>query len=320
MSDTGVDTLDGRTLALLVADGVLRVEVEQVRQALEADGAHVHLIARKLGEIHAMDGLDRAGTVPVDRAISDVDAGAYDALVLPGGVAGVDRLRRNPDAIAFIGEMAEARRPIAAIGHAAWLLVEAGVARGRTLTSSLSMRTDVVNAGGTWVDEPVRVDGRVITCRGAADVAGLCEAIAAAFVETPTRVLIVAHRTAATPKLLQAVRERALRSLCEFTLLIPRPYWDPDTEETAATFELVLPLLEEAAGAHVKGALGATDPVEAVREAVAREHFDEAIVSTLPAHVSRWLRLDIPHRVEQLGLPVTVVTAGRSQPPTAPTE
>jgi hypothetical protein len=124
--------------------------------------------------------------------------------------------------------------------------------------------------------------------------------------------LIVAYRTAATPLLLAEVRERARRSACAFTLVVPRPYWDPDTDEAAATLELAIPLLEEAAGGHVEAIIGDTDPFVAVRDAVERLGFDEIIVSTLPARVSHWLHRDLPSRVEQLGLPVTVVTAAQS--------
>ncbi len=124
-----------------------------------------------------------------------------------------------------------------------------------------------------------------------------------------TSVLVVAHRTAATPRLLDEVRARARRSACTFTLLVPRPYWDPDTEEAAATLELATPLLEEAAGGHVAGIIGDSDPFAAVQQAVEGDGFDEIIISTLPARVSHWLRRDLPHRVEALGLPVTVVTA-----------
>jgi hypothetical protein len=126
------------------------------------------------------------------------------------------------------------------------------------------------------------------------------------------RVLIVAYRTAATPRLLAEVRERAERSPCRFTLVVPRPYWDPDTDEAAATLELAIPLLEEAAGSHVEGIVGDADPFLAVRDAVERFGFDEIIVSTLPARVSRWLRRDLPKRVQQFGIPVTVVTAAQS--------
>jgi hypothetical protein len=129
----------------------------------------------------------------------------------------------------------------------------------------------------------------------------------------PTRVLVVAHRTASTPRLLEEVRARAGRSPCAFTLLVPRPYWDPDTDEATATLELAIPLLDDAAGGHVEGIVGDSDPFAAVQQAVERGGFDEVIVSTLPARVSRWLRRDLPHRVEALGLPVTVVTAEQSE-------
>ena len=132
-----------------------------------------------------------------------------------------------------------------------------------------------------------------------------------------SRILIVANRTAATPKLIAEVRERAARGPCRFTLLVPRPFWDPDTEEAAITLELALPLLDEAAGGHVDGIVGDTDPFVAVREALEHDAFDEVIISTLPTHVSRWLRLDLPARVKRLGLPVTVITAdkaGRASP------
>src|SRR5215210_1568950 len=106
----------------------------------------------------------------------------------------------------------------------------------------------------------------------------------------PPRVLVVAYRTAATPRLLDEVRVRAGRSPCSFTLLVPRPYWDPETEEAAATLELALPLLDEAAGSHVDGIIGDSDPFAAIQVALERRGFDEVIVSTLPARVSRWLR------------------------------
>ena len=130
---------------------------------------------------------------------------------------------------------------------------------------------------------------------------------------SPARVLIVAYRTAATPKLIERVRARATEGPCEFTLLVPRPYWDPDTDEAAATLELAIPLLDDAAGAHVHGEVGPSDPLEAVRTELERASYDEVIVSTLPERVSRWLRRDLPHKVEQLGVPVTVVTADQAE-------
>jgi hypothetical protein len=134
---------------------------------------------------------------------------------------------------------------------------------------------------------------------------------------TARRVLIVAYRTAATPALLEAVRTRAARGPVRFTLLVPRPYWDPDTEEAALTLELALPLLDQAANDHVEGLVGDADPFVAIQDALAREPFDEVIVSTLPARVSHWLRRDLPSRVEQLGVPVTVVTAKSTRHPVA---
>jgi hypothetical protein len=129
---------------------------------------------------------------------------------------------------------------------------------------------------------------------------------------TTRRVLIVAYRTAATPVLLSAVRSRASRPPVSFVLLVPRPYWDPDTDEAALTLELALPLLEEAAGDRVDGVIGDPDPLAAVKAVLTSQHVDEVIVSTLPARVSHWLRRDLPSRLEQLGLPVTVVTAKES--------
>jgi hypothetical protein len=123
-------------------------------------------------------------------------------------------------------------------------------------------------------------------------------------------VLIVAHRTAATPALIGEVRGRA--GSCRFTLLVPRPFWDADTEEAAITLELAIPLLEEAAGGHVEGLLGPTDPFDAVSAALKEHQYDEIIISTLPAHVSHWLRVDLPARVRRLGLPVTVITARKA--------
>ena len=127
------------------------------------------------------------------------------------------------------------------------------------------------------------------------------------------RILIVAHRTAASPKLLAAVTERAAREPCRFTLLVPRPYWDPDTEQAAITLEFAIPLLDAAAGSHVQGIVGPTDPYEAVRRTLDQEKYDEVIVSTLPERVSRWLHFDLGHRIERLGVPVSVITAEQAE-------
>ena len=135
---------------------------------------------------------------------------------------------------------------------------------------------------------------------------------------TPARkVLIVANRTAATPALLDEVRRRGSEGPCRFTLLVPRPFWDADTEESAITLELAIPLLEDAAGGRVEGLVGAEDPFQAVTDALEAEPYDEIIISTLPARVSHWLHLDLPARVSRLGLPVTVITAKKADRPLA---
>src|SRR5256885_16680633 len=140
-----------------------------------------------------------------------------------------------------------------------------------------------------------------------------------------TRVLIVAHKTAATPALIEAVRERAPRGRCSFTLLVPNEVGglakvlDPeDQPEDAArdVLELALPLLEDAAGAPVEGIIGDATPMDAIQDAINLHGFDEIIISTLPARVSRWLRLDLPSKVAGLGLPVTTITAREAAPHT----
>jgi hypothetical protein len=140
---------------------------------------------------------------------------------------------------------------------------------------------------------------------------------------TPTRVLVVAHRTAATPALLDAVRERAGRGPCTFTLLVPRAAHglhrvvDPEDQaedEAATVLALALPLLEEAAGTEVQGLIGDPEPLAAIQDAVNLHGFDEIVLSTLPTRVSRWLRLDLPHKAGGLGLPVTTVVARERAP------
>jgi len=143
---------------------------------------------------------------------------------------------------------------------------------------------------------------------------------------TSARVLVVAHKTAATPALQDAVRERAARGPAEFTLLVPNPAHglhkvvDPEDQEAGEAnevLELALPLLEQAAGAHVEGMVGDANPLDAIHDAVNIQGFDEIIISTLPTKVSKWLRLDLPSKIAGLGLPVTTVTAqGRIEVPT----
>src|SRR4051794_8463213 len=158
--------LDGKTIAILVAnEGIEQVELTEPRKALEEAGATVELIAPESGEAQAFNHLDKADTFPVDKTVADVDAGDYDGLMLPGGVANPDALRMEEDAVKFVRAFFEAGKPVAAICHAPWTLVEADVVRDRKLTSWPSVQTDIRNAGGEWVDEEVVVDSGLVTSR-----------------------------------------------------------------------------------------------------------------------------------------------------------
>jgi protease I len=153
------DALKDKKVAILVAnEGIEQVELTEPRKALEEAGAIVELLAPESGEAQAFDHLDKADSFPVDRAVGDADPGDYDALMLPGGVANPDNLRTHPEAVTFVRAFFDAGKPVAAICHAPWTLVEADVVKGRTLTSWPSLQTDLRNAGATWVDEEVVVD------------------------------------------------------------------------------------------------------------------------------------------------------------------
>src|SRR3954470_13182818 len=158
--------LQGKRIAILTAnEGVEQVEYEKPRQALEQAGATVELLAPDQDDVQMFNHLDKADTFPADKAVGDADAGDYDGLMLPGGVANPDNLRTDEDAIAFVQAFVDAGKPIAAICHAPWTLVEADAVKGRTLTSFPSIKTDIENAGGTWVDEEVHVDQGLVTSR-----------------------------------------------------------------------------------------------------------------------------------------------------------
>jgi protease I len=160
------DTLNGKKVAILVAnEGIEQVELTEPRKALQDAGATVELLAPESGEAQAFNHLDKADSFPVDRAVTDASAEDYDALMLPGGVANPDNLRTHPEAVAFIRAFFDAGKPVAAICHAPWTLIEADVVRGRTLTSWPSVQTDLRNAGATWVDKEVVVDEGLVTSR-----------------------------------------------------------------------------------------------------------------------------------------------------------
>lgn len=166
-----------RKVAMLAADGVERRDVEELRRALEENDARIDLVALQKGEVWAVDHLDKAGTFPVDVTLRDARADRYDCLVIPGGIVAADHLRRDPAAVALVFDCAAAGKPVAAVGHASWLLIEADLVRGRTLTSWPSLRTDVVNAGGHWVDRDLSIDGPLLTCASSEQLRALTDAL-----------------------------------------------------------------------------------------------------------------------------------------------
>src|SRR3954462_6331201 len=163
--------LKGKKIAILTAnEGVEKVEYTEPRKALEDAGATVEHIATEKGEVQLFEHLDKADTVQADKSTSDVSADDYDGLMLPGGVANPDNLRTDSDAVKFVQGFVNAGKPIAAICHAPWTLVEADAVKGRTLTSFPSIKTDITNAGGTCVDEEAHVDQGLVTSRKPDDI------------------------------------------------------------------------------------------------------------------------------------------------------
>lgn len=169
--------LHGRRVAFLATDGVERVELVEPWKAVQDAGGRPELISPRPDRITSFDRLDPGETFPVDVEVAGADPDAYDALVLPGGVANPDQLRTDSDAVAFVRAFVDGGRPVAAICHAPWLLVEADAVEGRTLTSYPSLATDLRNAGATWVDETVHVEGGLITSRNPDDLPAFCEAL-----------------------------------------------------------------------------------------------------------------------------------------------
>lgn len=170
--------LQGKTIAILAADGVEKVELEQPRAALKQAGAHVEVLSLKAGEIQAREhDLEPAGRFTVDRAVSDASVEEFDGLVLPGGTVNPDKLRNDATAVSFVRDFVGSGKPVAAICHGPWTLVEAGVAAGRKLTSYPSIRTDLRNAGADVVDEEVVVDGNLITSRSPSDLPAFCSTL-----------------------------------------------------------------------------------------------------------------------------------------------
>ncbi|MCW2978188.1 MAG: putative intracellular protease/amidase [Actinomycetia bacterium] len=175
--------LDGKRVAILAADMFERVELEQPRQALDDAGAQTEVISIHDGEIKAFDHFDPVGTVKVDRMVEEVSVDDYDALLVPGGVGNPDQLRMDENAVNFVRDFATAGKPMAVICHGPWVLVEAGLARGRTLTSWPSLRTDIRNAGGDWVDQEVVVTDGIVTSRSPDDIPAFNEKMIEEFAE-----------------------------------------------------------------------------------------------------------------------------------------
>jgi len=164
------DELKGKRVAIVATDMVEQVELLEPRKALEEAGAKTDLISIEPGEIQGFNHYDKGDRIPVDKTIEEASANEYDALLLPGGVGNPDTLRMDENVVSFVRDLFEHGKPVAAICHAPWTLVEAGVVRGRTLTSWPSLQTDVRNAGGTWVDQEVVVDQGLVTSRKPDDI------------------------------------------------------------------------------------------------------------------------------------------------------
>lgn len=170
------DTLTGSKVAFLVApEGTEQVELTEPWQAVKDAGGTPELVSTARGKVQAFNHLDKADTFEVDKAVTDVSADEYEGLVLPGGVANPDMLRMNDDAVHFVHSFFAQKKPVAAICHAAWTLIEADVVRGRRMTSFPSLKTDLRNAGADWVDEEVVVDAGFVTSRKPSDLKAFCD-------------------------------------------------------------------------------------------------------------------------------------------------
>ena len=162
--------LAGKKVAILAADGFEEVELTKPRQALDDAGAKTSVVSIKSGKIQGMNHADKGETVAVDLTLADAKPEEFDALMIPGGLMNPDTLRSTDEALEFVRHFFREGKPVAAICHAAWVLIDAGVVRGRTLTSWPAIKTDVRNAGGSWVDDEVVVDNGLVTSRKPDDI------------------------------------------------------------------------------------------------------------------------------------------------------
>jgi len=178
------DELQGKKVAILAADGVEQVELEQPKQAVEDAGAETELLSIETGEIQAMNhDIDKGDTFTVDKAVSDASVGDYDGLLLPGGVMNPDNLRADENVISFLQEYFKTGKPVGVICHGPWTLVEADLVRGRTITSYPSIRTDLRNAGANVVDEEVVTDQGLVSSRNPDDLPAFCAKVVEEFAE-----------------------------------------------------------------------------------------------------------------------------------------
>jgi protease I len=178
--------LDGKKIAFVVAkEGIEQVELTEPWKAVEQSGGHPHLLVAggDATQVQAFNHLDKADTFAVDMAASEANPAEFDGLMLPGGVANPDQLRTFPEAVQFVKGFFDAKKPVAAICHGPWTLVEAGVLKGRTITSWPSIQTDVRNAGGNWVDEEVHVDNGLVSSRKPDDLPAFCTKMVEEFAE-----------------------------------------------------------------------------------------------------------------------------------------
>jgi protease I len=171
------EKLNGSKVAILATDGFEQVELMEPKKALENAGATTHVLSPKSGEIKGWKFKEWGDAVKVDKTIEQARAADYDVLVLPGGVMNPDHLRMEPKAVQFVREFAQSGKPVAAICHGAWTLIEAGVVKGKTMTSWPSLKTDMKNAGANWVDREVVVDGNFITSRKPEDLRAFSQKI-----------------------------------------------------------------------------------------------------------------------------------------------
>jgi protease I len=178
------DKLQGKRIAFLVApEGAEQVELTEPWEAVAGEGATPELVSTESGEVQAFNHLDKGDTFSVDHTVGEVSASDYDALVLPGGVANPDFLRMDEDAVRFIRGFFEQGKPVGVICHGPWTLVEADVLRNRKITSWPSLKTDIRNAGGNWVDEEVVVDEGLVSSRKPDDLPAFCAKIVEEFCE-----------------------------------------------------------------------------------------------------------------------------------------